>query len=558
MTLNLTGSYFGDDIGFGQSPNNDLMKTNSRAVLYVFKPYQNQFGDVGMRPFIYNFDENFLHGAQEITDLSKRGSADAPMMMESLMTQNNLNDHLMPSSMPSMVFKGSHLTDRWRFILILTEAASDLSIGNTVLSSNSNSQMRRIYNGYFEDEPFNPATFSTSRRTLNPNSFMVITHKTIVGTATEHGQHGGRTMLNTWASEEVIHPQLSKALTAGVGMGGDLFLMTPENCINSIDSTEDGYSTAVPGAHSSIARDTGAHVMSDILEQPAHNVAQVVKGMIKYQDEVSHRDRLSSRRVNSYFEDSFMDESLQRQKLGRYMSLGRSRRMGRFDLDVDSRISPVDLDAMVDGALDVIDFDIERPIYYETADQEEASITNQYSFLIASVISPILNSAGLNQMQFEYEIARIRGQVQDNFIVYSAASNWPVPDDDLRSMTIAVKVELINGIFATIFGSKGDFNVKVSADATGMTQVRLSLVGMGIRNPVDFELPSFMGGLITPLIGDAASNATNSESIETMYNIATGTKNISNAFDDNDRSFMNYANTVDFGGGDMDLGISMD
>jgi hypothetical protein len=225
------------------------------------------------------------------------------------------------------------------------------------------------------------------------------------------------------------------------------------------------------------------------------------------------------------------------------MSLPRARRNGPLDLDVDSRISPVDLDRMVNGDLDVIDFDNPAPIYYETADQMETSMTNQYSFLIASVISPVMNSAGLNEIQFEYQIARMRGMVQDDFRVYSAAANWPVPQGDLMAMTKAVEVELTNGIFRTIFDSKGDFHVIVSANATGMTTIRLSLVGQGYKNPVDFEFPSCMGGLVTPLLGDASVNTTNSEAVEGLYNVATGTSPVVNHFTHDDNAFMNYANT---------------
>lgn len=539
-SLNLTGSYFGNDVGFAQQNQPGLMETKSRAVLYVFKPYQNQFSDVGLRPFQYRFDENFIAGTQEITDLAKRGTMQAGVIIEDLMSRNNLNDYMLPSYSPTMQFRASQLADRWRFILVLTEAASDLSIGNTVLSTSPSSQMRRIYSGFFEDEPFNTTNFG-GKRTLNPHSYMVITHKTVVGTATSHGRLGPETSLNTFVSEEIVHPTVSQNLTINSMGDNTLHLMTPDNCVNSIDSTDDGYSIAVPGAHSDISRDTGANVVSDFLEQPAHNVAQIVKGMIRYQDDFVHRNRLSTRRVGSYFDDEFIDESLQRTKLARYMSLPRARRAGAFDLDENDRISPVDLDNMVSGELDVVDFDLERPQYYETADQLETSVTNQYSFLIASVISPIMNSAGLNEMQFEFQIARRNGQVHESFRTYSAAPNWPVPQHDLMSMAKAVEIELSRGIFATIFESKGDFHVTVSANATGMTVVRLSLVGQGYRNPVDFELPSCMGGLITPLLGDSASNATNSEAIETLYNVATGSASIGRSFNQDDRDFMNYA-----------------
>lgn len=539
--MNLTGTYFNPN-DFGQSNQNaaGVMETPSNAVLYVFKPYANQFGDVGLRPFQYNFDENFIHATQDIGDVVKRGSASAPHLVRDLMATSNLNDHMLPSYSVSMQLKASHLSDKYRFILIFTEKANNLIVGgNTIGSNHSNSQIRRIYTGYFEDEPFNPTTFTSTRRSLNQNSFMVITHKTIVGTSVEHGQLGARTQLRTQSSEEIIHPQITNALVGGRN-NSQLFLMTPSNCINSIDTNDEGYSIAIPGAHSDISKDKGANVVADILEQPAHNVALIVKGMVRYQEDLSSRGRLSTSQNENYFDDAFAAEGSARMALGRYMSLPRARKSSLFDLDVDSRISPVDLDQLVNGDLNVIDFDLERPIFYETADQMEVSITNQYSFLIASVIVPILNSAGLNAMQFEYQVVRRNGQVDDDFIIHSAEPIFTAPQNDIFHMATAVKIELINGIFATIFHSKGDFHVAVSANATGMTTIRLSLVGQGHRNAVDFELPSCMGGLISPLLGDHISNSSNSESIETLYQVATGTHTPS-YFNDEDKSFMSYA-----------------
>lgn len=539
--MNLTGTYFNPN-DFGQSNQNavGVMNAPSNAVLYVFKPYANQFGDVGLRPFQYQFDENFIHTTQDIGDVVKRGTAHAPHLIRDLMATSNLNDQMMPSYTPSMRLRSSFLSDKYRFILIFTEKANNLIMGgNTIGSNHSNSQVRRIYTGYFEDEPFNPTTFSSTRRSLNENSFMVITHKTIVGTSVEHGQLGARTQLRTQSSEEIIHPQITNALI-GNSTNSPLFLMTPSNCINSIDVNDEGFSIAVPGAHSDISKDRGANVVADLLEQPAHNVALIVKGMLQYQDELSSRGRLSTHQLENYFDDSFAAEGSARMALGRYMSLPRARKSSIFDLDIDSRISPVDLDQLVNGELNVIDFDSERPTYYETADQMEVSVTNQYSFLISSVVVPILNSAGLNAMQFEYQIARLRGQVEDDFIIHSAEPIFTAPQNDIFQMVNAVKIELINGIFSTIFHSKGDFHVAVSANATGMTTIRLSLVGQGYKNGVDFELPSCMGGLISPLLGDSVSNSSNSESIETLYQVATGTHTPS-YFDDEDKNFMKYA-----------------
>lgn len=546
MSLNLNPVYNGNDNMFSDYHHNkrNVMATSARAIVYVFKPHAGQLNDVGLRPFAYSFDENFTTHTQELMDLSTRGVASQSAMVSNLMSNVNLSDNMIPSYQAEMIFKGSHLADKYRFILILTETGQGLVTGNTLVNTGNN-QVRRIYNGYFTDEPFNPQTFGFGSPTFNPHTAIVITHKTRVGTSVDHGALGPVTKLNTFSSENIVHSQLSNDLSVRTNnnhVDNRIYLMTPENCINSVDVGLDGFSTVSPGAHGDITRDRGCNVVADILEQPTHNVAQIVKGMIKFQDDITHKSRASMYRTDQYYDDTFTDEAFHRNKLGRYMSLPRSNPNSIFDLDIDRPYSLQTIDDMVNGTLEVQQFDIERPIYYETADQTETSMTNQYSFLISSVISPIMNSVGLNEMSFEYSIMLRNGQVQDEFRTYSAAPNWPVPNNDLLSMRKAVEIELVNGIFATIFGSKGDFHVAVSANATGITTVRLSLVGQGYRHSPDFEFPSCLGGLISPLIGTSTTNAHNASQIEDLYSHATGIN--TSGFNDDDNSFMNHASSM--------------
>jgi hypothetical protein len=197
----------------------------------------------------------------------------------------------------------------------------------------------------------------------------------------------------------------------------------------------------------------------------------------------------------------------------------------------------------VNGDLDVISFDLERPMYYETADQMQMSVVNQYSSLIAFVVGPLLQAGGLNAMQFEYQAAKMRNEFVWDFKTHSAEPNYNVPTHDLLGMAKAVESELINGIFDTIYRSVGDFHVLVSANVTGMTTVRLNLVAQGYRTYQDFEIPTCMGGLITPMIGNSLNNAHNAEAVETLYSIATGTYlGPQSKFNDDDRNFEAIAN----------------
>lgn len=540
MTLNLLGgsSYFGGN-SFDESGLNkqNLMDTKERAVLYVFTPTRGQFTNVGLRPFQYTFDDNFVAQTEEITDLARRGTATASSVVRDLRQRTNLNDLMTPSLQSNMEFEASKLSDFYRFILVFTESSKSLISANVMAHSLGNGSVRRIYTGFFQEEPFNPSTFSESKRSLNPNAVLVITHKTVLGMTTEHGRFGAKTRLNTKASEEIIHPVLSQNLITRHDNSRDtaLHLMTPENCMNAIESDGYGHSVAIPGLHSKIQPDGNADVLVDLFEQPAHNVGHIVKGMLRFQDNVTQRRNLPMYRNEQMFDDMFDAEH--RSALAREMGLPRAAMASPFDLDINNRVSVTDIDTMVRGDLDILDFNLQRPMFYDTADQMENSFTNQFSFLIASVIGPILNAAGLNSLQFQYQVANIQGQTDENYEVYGAESSIVMSNQDTIEIVRAVQIELSRGIFDTIFKSMGAFHVYVSAFATGITTVRLSLVDQGYVNKVDFELPSCLGGLVSPLIGDSVVNAANSERIEMLYNVATGTQNTVRMFNDEERRF---------------------
>lgn len=550
MSFNLSGSSFGDfNIGHSQQNAVGIMHTDLRAVLFVFRPYQNQFQDVGLRPFGYMFDTNFINDVEEVTATASRTELTSSALLQNMKSKVNFNDYIMPSRDAQLTFKASHLSYNHRFILIMTDDAKGLAMGNTMFSTGGNNKQRRIYTGFFTDEPFTRGMFG-GKPVLNPDSTMVITHKTVVGMTATSSQWGYQEKLSTHMSDEIFNPSASLPLTS-VNMGGhetEIHLMTPDNCLNTVDATVEGDTVILPGVSSDLNRWKANTQVSSILEQPDHNVTHIVRGMIKHVDEQNNRNIMLGRSTQASFDDRYVHEDLARISMRNNLMMPRANMTTSFDLDINASISPVDIDKIVNGTLEVVDINLERPDYYETMDQMEMSMTNQYSFLISSVVIPIISGAGLDSLQFSFEMANVRGQVLTDFRIGNPMANYPVSDQAMADMIRAVQFELENGIFKTIYDAVGDFGVTVSACVTGMTSVRLNLVGMGMTNPVDFEFPSCMGGLVSPLIGSAAAQSHNSHSVESLFNVAMGKNPNPGYFNDDDKGFMSLANSFQFDG----------
>ncbi len=524
MTLNLFDSTAGSGLGFVGQNQDNLLNTRDKAVMYIFRPHVRQFEDVAIRPYSYSFDENFLNTASEMIDMVSKNYTRPSVDMY----RGNLNDYLMPEKAPSLLVRASNLENHYRFILIITESGSGLITNHTQAASSSSSQMRRIYTGFFNDEPFNPLTHIGGKRTYNRSALLIVTHKTKLNSTYGSGPYGGTMQLSNLRSDEIINPELSKSLTVSLRSNvPSLRLMTPDNLIGSLSfNSDEGTAFSMPGSQSNLLEDQGVIPMADILEMPSENVSTLLNGIMSYQDEQSHYERLSTKRAKAHWEDEFLDEAQKRAKLVHHLKLPRANdHHSEFDFDLNRPISLGFVDDQCDGHLVIQDIDLPTPQFYETADQREIGTVNQFSYLIATVLPPLLNTAGLNRLQFDYQIAESRGQVQRQFRPYgSEAQIAGVPTQDLFSMIKAVEYELINGIFDVIYRSVGAFGVMVDCSVTGNTIVRLNLADHGVkyRNTADFVMPSSLGGLISPMIGDDLIFTSNAQNTANMIDHVTG------------------------------------
>lgn len=524
MTLNLFETNIGSGLGFDGQNQTNLLQTRDKAVMYIFKPHQRQFEDVAIRPLMYHFDENFVSTASEMVEMINKDYTKPPIDLY----RGNLNDCLMPEKAPSLLVRSSNLSGNYRFILIITESGSDLINNHTRMASSSSSQLRRIYTGFFNDEPFNPLTHIGRKRTINPHACLIVTHKTKLNSSYESGPYGGRMSLNNLRSDQIINPELSKGLTVNLRKEMDsLRLMTPENLIGSLSfDSEENTSYTIPGSSTNLLDDKGVTPTADLLEMPAENVSIVLKGIMNYQDSQIGIDRLAKNKARAHWDDEFLDEATRRSRLAHHLRLPRPNDYhSEFDFDLNRPITLSFVDQKCGGTLVIQDVDLPRPQFYETVDQREIGTINQFSYLIATVLPPLLNNAGLNRLQFEYQITEMRGQLHWQFRPHGSETQIAgVPTQDLFQMIKAVETELVNGIFDVIYRSVGAFGVMVDCSVTGNTIVRLNLADHGnkYRNTADFVIPSSLGGLISPLFGDDLAFASNGQTVSTMIDYVVG------------------------------------
>lgn len=530
-----------------------LEDKSRRALMFLFRPFNNQFRNVALRPYSYSFDENLLAKTAKIAELSRGMTANAGMMMTELDLRHNLASNLMPSNTAPITLHASALSDRWRFILILTENGTPLGENTQFATGSASSALRRIYTGYFEGgEPLNPKSFSTNHKAFNPNAYMVITHKTKMGSTVDFTPFGRVESIKVPQSDSYFHGALAKGIMThhdGNRFGQVVHNMTPDNCINSIEMADDGTHFENVSLSTEVQSDKDATRIPGFIEHTSANVKHVVTGLLQHQMTTKHRRNLSYFNNDSWYDQTGGDIGYDRLALGHHLGIGEEARTSDLDLDINRPMSLATLDAMVGGQLDIDCQGINRPQMYETVDQQEASHINRYSFLITSTVIPIITSLGLNEFSFRYGIENQFGQPVDRFDILGAAAMWPIPEQKRIELAEAAKHEITRTVLRTIYESMGDFRISVRANATGMTVVRLDLMAQGKMAKADFEMPSVLGGMVSPIIGDLPTMHNNAAELNRLNDHMQPDPNVQQELQNFRGSFGDFGSGTNFRNG---------
>jgi len=519
---NNAGYGFGGETQHQAMIHSAFQNKDRSGTLFVFMPKTQAIEDMAVRPFIYNFDENLVGAAKEAAELSMQGKASGQQMLDELHEGFNFSDSMIVTPQAQGIIRTSLLSESHRFMLLVTDSMSSRLVGDHTLAHTGSGFLRWIYTGYFVDEPFHTSTWGRDP-VPNPNARMIITHKTKLNVLATMGQTGTNHQLNTASSCDILHPTTTVNLSAA-GPDQRIHLMTPEYCSMATDMTPDGdIRIQMPGNKSDITEDQGSQYLHDFLFQPHRNVNHVLGGIIKHQDQSVIAARSPGRRPSADLDDIFSNQAFSRNRLSQHLSIHQPNVKADFDLDINSNITPIDLDRMLNGQLRVEHMDLERPMFHDTMDQTAVNPTTQFSALIAEVVPSVLQSVGFQDMIFEFQIAEIRGELRPQFIIHHASPVWPVADmAELNLMKRTVEDIVANGIMRTIYTSAGDFHVHVSVDTIGMTRVRLSLVGQGLQATNNYEKPTLLGGLISPLIGSRPVFDNNAAAIGDLSAMMTG------------------------------------
>lgn len=515
-----------DRYGFGDrefdrpNKNSDrVFQSREKAILVLLEPIEKQFGDVGYRPMLYNFDRGEMRRrGEDLLIKSGRGAHSVDDMAASMFRGLDAAASMTPSLKTNGLLKASHLNEKHRFILILTTNARGRIQSNTrVLNRNVSGMTRRIYSGICDDIPVERGLFGRDK-TLNPNCRLQVMRKVVTEIGREDTARGSITNLNNRFNDEVINPKLVDTLRTSREEGIELLL--PERVSGGIVATEDQIASA-PGLATDISDEKEEIIFSNTLENPRNHLDTLSRAFTLMVDDKEASDRVNNRRDSAWDMDNEHALELRTSSFQNYLHVPTSGMIDEDDLDMHDTILLGDIDDRFDP--EVIEIDIENALMYDVADHSEGSLINQYSYLIAIVTPTILSSLGLNKVQFTYSVERRPGGMPDeSFRIRETETVYDVSRSELEGIERAFRSEMRKSCLDHIFATIQDFHLVCTCDVTGFTTIRLNPVALGMRNDVDFEMPTLLGGNISPMIGSTVDAATNTDSLVDVWQTLLG------------------------------------
>lgn len=499
-----------------------VFNSKNNAILVLMEPITKQFNDVGYRPMLYNFDEGALaqHG-EDLMLKSSRGSHSVNEMAASLFKNIDAASSMIPSLNVDSVFRASKLNDSYRFVLILTSDPRErLASNSRILNRNARGKTRRIYSGVCIGEPISRGMFRTDKR-LNPECQLKIMRKVVTEITHEDGARGSSTQLTSRFADEIINPDMVRDLRSS--RDTSLELLLPERISQGIVASDDQISSA-PGLATDISDEKEEIVFSNLLENPRNHVDTLARAFTLMVDEKAAGDRLGHRRDSAWDIDNEHSLEMRTTAFQNYLHVPTSGLIDEADLDVHDTITMEDIDERFDP--EVIEFGLEDALLYDTADHRERSTINQYSYLIAIITPTILSSLGLNDIHFIYEVEKRRGQIHpsERFRIKHIEPVYEVSNAELEDMERAFRSEMRKSCLDHIFATIGDFHLVCECDVTGFTTIRLNPVEAGMRCEVDFEIPTLLGGNISPMIGSEVDSASNTDSLVNVWQTLLGNR----------------------------------
>ena len=492
--------------------------TGHKAVLYIFSP--RPFSPQVRRSLMYKFHDRFVNAA---SDMLHRGGP-SPSKIRSLLADPSTYDVAMPCDVDNGITRMDYLGDNWTFLLIVngeTPRRPMMAAGfedvkpASYFTETSMQDNRAVYYGYCMDEPVNQVTMSRGSPTVNPNARLIITHKTFVHQHTGWGPNGILTpRFDVVSNTDVIDPGILALISTR-----DLHKLTPDQLMRTSEASVDPFThermvTSLIGDLDKINPHQPAFGIPANLSEPRENLKQLMNGIAHANETafaVSRIGPMSEANLNPDLgilgNQDFYTEAL----VDRFTNMLPGSEMGLRENEI------INMDLIMRRYNPEIQpYIINRATQWDVMDQTIRSPANLFSAMVMQAAPVLLTSAGLAEVSLSYD------SYYDAEIVYSVGHVASVAEvekaDALRAFLHMLKMNL----FHIIKAARGDFQIQLSLQNSGMSHCTLNFRCDNEINTVPFEVPTIAGGLNSNLLGSVDLAAHNGEALAMFTDVLAG------------------------------------
>ena len=486
--------------------------SSSDNVLYIYPPsrYVN-YGKVGIRPNLYNFNDDFKEGVnQEIFSEKRHGS---------ILDRYRLNryNYLTPQSNPDIIMDLRSLEMRYMFMLVLTHRQIPRDYQGFGVATPHGNVSKGIYYGFFTDEPV------TRNNTVNPQARLIITHITEVKDFVKQNKFGTTHKLHTLKDESVItYDNLKSHLDAGYHS------MEHEPFMYYLDPKLSVYSHNIDG-NSYMDHNTQIDVPSEF-SMMCNNSMNYTKRPVYHEDKFNNANTCVGQIVNNIkfainedirgYDDFGRDLNDQLKNSFENGSFNRNTPANGYLLSADDPPSMYNL--MQEYNPHIIRYEVNAPVAGDNplVDTTQSTLHNVHYAMIISALTPIMNESGIARLTFNYDSYRHNqpliigsdtpGATLINVVSYSAMS-----DNERNWLATRIIKELIDGPFEIIENSVGDFTIDIDADMLASTTLRLQPYDMQSFNEV-YTHTNSLSGITSPMIGTESTFRHNTEQLNNV------------------------------------------
>ena len=444
--------------------------TVTTAALWIFSP--RCFSTQAKRPLLYQFSPHFIDAADEaVSRMSEQHNA---AQIHTLTSRPEYLTSMFAAARPDYLVDMRGMSSNYTFMLVTVN--DKVGPGGSMQAL---SDTQHLYYGYFMSEPFNP-NHHLGRTTYDPNSVMVVTHKTTINKASSFGGLGPQPRLDTMSDIDVVHPKLFCPL-----FQSSTSLLRPEDLYGS---TTDGPDAVVMHPETALLeRQENPISVASKLSIPRDNLRQVLNAVAMQKGAMNAEIESGGLGMMPLGRDSYrtgIEMNLQ-DTAGRLPGTGMSVN-GLITLgSVVHRYNPVITPVNVDPAP-----------RYNPADQTTTSPRNAFSSLLTTILPAVMSEFMLLEIGFYYESHTDALQFYD-----TASTLSPMPMDSMWKKINGFMHRLKNDVFPILRMTHGEFVLSLQCSCGGISHINLNFLDDMIHNKDVFEVPTILGGLTSPMVG---------------------------------------------------------